>query len=66
MACVQEVRDAVTLFREAGSDASATAGGEAKDGRQRKRFTIAVADTFGEGGPVRWLGRVGLSARRVE
>ncbi|CAN0260308.1 unnamed protein product, partial [Ectocarpus fasciculatus] len=51
LACVQEVRDAVTLFREAGSDASATAGGEAKDGRQRKRFTIAVADTFGEGGP---------------
>ncbi|CAB1112927.1 unnamed protein product [Ectocarpus sp. CCAP 1310/34] len=52
LACVQEVRDAVTRFREAGSDASATAGeGAEADGQQRKRFTIAVADTFGEGGP---------------
>ncbi|CAM9481898.1 unnamed protein product, partial [Hapterophycus canaliculatus] len=62
LACVQEVRDAVRTFRGSGqgsavanaadADANADAGGGAEDGQKpRKKFTIAVADTFGEGGP---------------
>lgn len=65
---MQEVRDAITTFRyghgrahsgAASSDATDSAGftsvDGAKDGQQqqRRKFTIAVADTFGEGGPVR-------------
>lgn len=49
LGCVQEVRDAVVQFRE-------SAGGASKDGKwggENDRFSIAVADTFGEGGPVR-------------
>lgn len=59
LANVQEVRDAVTLFRESGQGGPAAdvgdadAGGAAEEGqKQRKKFTIAVADTFGEVGPV--------------
>lgn len=47
-ACVQELREAIGKFRE-------SAGEVAKDGEwggKRRKFTIAVADTFGEGGPV--------------
>ncbi|CAM9358686.1 unnamed protein product [Scytosiphon promiscuus] len=58
LACVQEVRDAVTLFRDSGQGtaaaglADADGGGEVEDGQKhRKKFSIAVADTFGEGGP---------------
>lgn len=47
-ACVQELREAIGKFRE-------SAGEVAKDGEgggKHRRFAIAVADTFGEGGPV--------------
>lgn len=73
LACVQEVRDAVNVFRyghergdsvaassdSAGADAN-TAGSTNVDcekggPQQRRKFTIAVADTFGEGGPVRHM-----------
>lgn len=68
LACVQEVRDAVTTFRYGrghvntgatsgdGADAAGSTpvdGGEG--GQQRRKFTVAVADTFGESGPVREL-----------
>lgn len=47
---MQEVRDAIGQFR-------ASAGEASKDGKwggEKERFSIAVADTFGEGGPVRY------------
>jgi len=59
LANVQEVRDALTAFRGINIDAPASDDeSKDKDGQQRpKKFTIAVADTFGEGGPVRSRGR---------
>ena len=61
---MQEVRDAVTTFRygpaHANSSVAIGAGStsadasSAVDDGKRKKFTIAVADTFGEGGPVRY------------
>lgn len=62
MACVQEVRDAVNLFRASGEAAAGEAADTtapvdvAKQEQQQlggRKFTIAVADTFGEGAPVR-------------
>lgn len=68
MACVQEVRDAVNLFRSSGGstapDKDAAAdddkAGASVDGAKQeqqphgsRKFSIAVADTFGEGSPVR-------------
>eukprot|EP00903_Cladosiphon_okamuranus_P015752 g14538.t1 len=64
LACVQEVRDAVTTFRYGhghiksgassddgtdGADSTSVDGGTG--GQPSRKFTIAVADTFGEGGP---------------
>ncbi|CAM9556081.1 unnamed protein product [Ascophyllum nodosum] len=45
LACVQELREAIKKFRE--SVGEATEGG--KSGSERRKFTVAVADTFGEG-----------------
>lgn len=61
LACVQEVRDAVNLFRHSGAAAAAAAdptelldaAEQEQQQRKARKFTIAVADTFGEGGPVR-------------
>lgn len=50
---VQEVRDALAAFR-----AAPTSADDSKDGQRPRKFTIAVADTFGEGGPVRGIDRV--------
>lgn len=50
LACTQEVRDAICKFREYSSDKVANANN--KDvGDRRSRFTIATADTFGDGLP---------------
>lgn len=49
LACVQEVRDAVRQFR----DSAGVASKAGEWGGERKKFTIAVADSFGEGSPVR-------------
>lgn len=49
LACVQEVRDAVRRFRDSAGPASE----DGAWGGDKRRFSIAVADSFGEGGPVR-------------
>eukprot|EP00904_Undaria_pinnatifida_P002385 jgi/Undpi1/12147/HiC_scaffold_5.g01823.m1 len=47
LACVQEVRDAVRRFRDSAGPASE----DGAWGGDKRRFSIAVADSFGEGGP---------------
>lgn len=46
---MQELRDAIEQFRASGG----AVAGDGKWGGEERKFTIAVADTFGEGGPVR-------------
>lgn len=48
LACTQELRAAVSKFRESSAD-------ETTDSSGRRRFTLAIADTFGEGLPVSQL-----------
>lgn len=52
LACTQEVREAIEKFRASANESLKSGDSEGDNGR-RRRFTIAVADTFGEGTPVR-------------
>lgn len=51
LACTQEVREAILRFRDPSKEVLAAGDEGEKAGRHR--FTVAVADTFGEGTPVR-------------